>query len=328
MVVDKIVVLSLIASLPGFAGTAVAAGDYESREDVQAYVAEIAGQHDFDADALLHMLGSVRHRDDIIERISKPAEKVWTWGRYKKHLVDEQRIREGIEFGRTHAATLARAQEVYGVAPEVVLAILGIETRYGRIAGTFPVLESLMTLGFDYPPRSAFFRKELTEFLLLAREEGKDPTTLTGSYAGAMGYGQFISSSYRHYAVDFDSDGVRDIWTNPVDAIGSVANYFHRHRWSGEGPRAVRVSLKDEIGPGEFDTGLEQNKTVADYVAMGVVDPELPADLHAKLYRVEADEGPEYWLALHDFYVITRYNRSHLYALAVHHLADLIRAEL
>ena len=131
------------------------------------------------------------------------------------------------------------------MAPEVVLAILGIETRFGRVTGSFPVLESLMTLGFDYPPRAAFFRKELGEFLILAREEGKDPASLTGSYAGAMGYGQFISSSYRHYAVDFDDDGVRDIWTNPVDAIGSIANYFARHRWQGDQARAMQVSLEE-----------------------------------------------------------------------------------
>ena len=304
-----------------------AQADYANRDDVRAFVTEMSTNHGFDEAELNALLVDVQHRADIIERISKPAETVWTWGRYKKHLVDEDRVKQGIEFGRAHVATLKRAQEEYGVAPEVVLAILGIETRFGRVTGSFPVLESLMTLGFDYPPRAAFFRKELGEFLVLAREEGKDPATLTGSYAGAMGYGQFISSSYRHYAVDFDGDGVRDIWTNPVDAIGSVANYFARHRWQGEQLRAMRVTLNSGAKI-QFDNGLDQTQTVGDYVKAGMADPGVAHDTRAKLYQVEGADGLEHWLAFHDFYVITRYNRSHLYALAVHHLADLIKAEL
>ena len=307
----------------------IASADYAGRADVSVFVTQMSEDHGFDEAELHALLTGVKHREDIIERISKPAETVWTWARYKQHLVDERRIREGVAFGRAHQATLQRAEEEYGVAPEIVLAILGIETRYGQITGSFPVLESLMTLGFDYPPRASFFRKELGEFLLLAREEGKDAAALTGSYAGAMGYGQFISSSYRHYAVDFDADGVRDIWTNPVDAIGSVANYFAKHRWRGDQARAVQVSLQDGDGAQiKFDNGLDQTMTVGDYVDLGVVDPGIPKHLNAKLYRVEGQHGVEHWLALHDFYVITRYNRSHLYALAVHHLADLIKAEL
>ena len=205
------------------ASSAPEGGNYAVRSDVAEYVRTVTSEHGFKADELKALLSAVEYRADIIERISKPAEKVWTWARYKRHLVDEQRIAEGAVFWHKHADTIARAAQTFSVAPEIIVAILGIETRYGRITGTYPVLESLMTLGFDYPPRASFFRKELTEFLLLAREEDKDPTTLTGSYAGAMGYGQFISSSYRYYAVDFDDDGVRDIWANPVDAIGSIA---------------------------------------------------------------------------------------------------------
>ena len=301
-----------------------AGGSYGTRKDVADYVEDVAQEHGFDASRLKSLLGAVAFRKDIIDRISRPAEKVWTWGRYKRQLVDEQRVVEGVKFWRAHRETLSRAEEVYGVAPEVVVAIIGIETRYGRITGSFPVLESLMTLGFDYPARAGFFRKELTEFLLLAREEGKDPTALNGSYAGAMGYGQFISSSYRHYAVDFDGDDVRDIWHNPVDAIGSIANYFHKHRWQGGHPRALRVSLSRPIA--DLSTALDQTERVSDYLALGVIAPSLPTNLTARLYEVEGENGTEHWLALHDFYVITRYNRSHLYALAVHHLADLIKS--
>ncbi len=307
-------------------GLAYSGGGYAGRADVLAYVEETAQVHGFAEDELRALLGTVQFREDIVERISRPAEKVWTWARYKRHLVDEQRIEEGAAFWQRHADTIARAADAFSVAPEIIVAILGIETRYGRITGSYPVLESLMTLGFDYPPRMGFFRKELTEFLILTREEGKDPTAVTGSYAGAMGYGQFISSSYRHYAVDFDDDGIRDIWNNPVDAIGSIANYFYRHRWQGDFPRALQVRFADEMDADQFDTGLDQTITVGEYVARGMLDPGLPGDLTAKVYRVKADEGVQYWLALHDFYVITRYNRSHLYALAVHHLADLIKA--
>jgi len=302
----------------------VAGGSYGTRKDVADYIEDVAQAHGFDANQLKSLLGAVAFRKDIIDRISRPAEKVWTWGRYKRVLVDEQRVVEGAKFWRAHRETLSRAEEVYGVAPEVVVAIIGIETRYGRITGSFPVLESLMTLGFDYPARAGFFRKELTEFLLLAREEGKDPTALNGSYAGAMGYGQFISSSYRHYAVDFDRDGVRDIWHNPVDAIGSIANYFHKHRWQGGHPRALRVRPSRPITG--LSTALDQTERVSDYLALGVIAPSLPTALTARLYEVEGENGTEHWLALHDFYVITRYNRSHLYALAVHHLADLIKS--
>ncbi|MDG2277160.1 MAG: lytic murein transglycosylase B [Pseudomonadales bacterium] len=308
------------------ASSAPEGGNYAVRSDVAEYVRTVTSEHGFKADELKALLSAVEYRADIIERISKPAEKVWTWARYKRHLVDEQRIAEGAVFWHKHADTIARAAQTFSVAPEIIVAILGIETRYGRITGTYPVLESLMTLGFDYPPRASFFRKELTEFLLLAREEDKDPTTLTGSYAGAMGYGQFISSSYRYYAVDFDDDGVRDIWANPVDAIGSIANYFHRHHWQGDHTRALQVGLERPLGLEYLDSGLEQTLTVGDYAKLGVGVGNLAEDLPAKLYEVTGDEGPEYWLALPDFYVITRYNRSHLYALAVHHLADLIKA--
>ncbi len=306
---------------------------YAERADVAAYVAELATAHGFDAQALAALLGQVRQRQDIIERISKPAESVWTWARYQKHLVDEARVAQGVAFWAEHETTLSQAEATYGVPAHYILAILGIETRYGKITGSFPVLEALMTLGFDYPPRAPFFRKELTEFLLLAREEGKDPRTLYGSYAGAMGYGQFISSSYRHYAVDFDDDGVRDIWQDPDDAIGSVANYFARHRWQGDGPVTFAVSVQGDRAQALANASLQPQHTLAEWQAMGVAWPTAAApastlspELPAALFKLDGAAGDEYWLGLHDFYVITRYNHSHMYAMAVHQLAQLIKA--
>ena len=201
-----------------------------------------------------------------------------------------------------------------------------METRYGRITGGYRVLDALTTLAFDYPPRSSFFRKQLTQYLLLAREEGRDPLWFTGSYAGAMGYGQFIPSSYRAYAVDFDGDGLRDIWTNESDAIGSVANYFSRHGWHASAPVALKVQLTDVAADGVANESLNLQRTVGELRDLGVDVSDLADDQKAGLFRMMQPDGPEYWLGLNNFHVITRYNRSRLYALAVHQLSQEILA--
>ncbi len=290
-----------------------------------AYIDELVDEHAFERAELQALFAQAQQRPDIIERISKPAEKTWTWARYKKLLVDQARVEKGVTFWASHAATLERAQQVYGVAPEYILAILGIETRYGEVKGSFPVLDALMTLGFDYPPRADFFRSELTQFLLLAREEQKDPAQLLGSYAGAMGYGQFISSSYRHYAVDFNADGIRDIWSDPVDAIGSVANYFAEHRWRSGGPVARQLEITPAMAAPWLTSGLSLAHNIGELAAAGLPVVDLDADAKVALYKMDAQDADEYWLALHNFYVITRYNRSHMYALAVHQLSQEIK---
>ena len=325
MVIRKILYLCCIAVSCPMIAEENYPQPYAERADVIAYIAELSEQHGFAEHELKALFARAHQRQDIIERISRPAEKTWTWARYRKLLVDEARIEKGVAFWADHAETLARAQQVFGVEPEYVLAILGIETRYGEVKGSFAVLDALATLGFDYPPRAAFFRSELTQFLLLAREEGKDPAELLGSYAGAMGYGQFISSSYRHYAVDFDDDGVRDIWLNPVDAIGSIANYFAEHNWrAGElVARNLNVSAAD-VQPW-LTTGLKLPHTVAQLAASGLPVSDLPADAKVALYSMDAQDADEFWLGLHNFYVITRYNRSHMYALAVHQLSQEIK---
>ena len=305
---------------------------YGGRADVADYLDALAAEHDFDRVELATLFAGVHQRQDVIERISKPAEKVWTWARYKALLVSQARVDKGVEFWAQNVDTLQRAEDKYGVAPEYVLAILGIETRYGQITGSFPVIDALTTLGFDYPPRAKFFRKELTQFLLLAREEGKSPGELMGSYAGAMGYGQFIPSSYRHYAVDFDADGVRDIWSNPEDAIGSIANYFAMHKWRGDEVVALPVTVAAEQVDAAVNGGLELTYTVAELRGLGVqlTDKQmanLGSTSKAALYKLDGADGDEYWMAMHDFYVITRYNHSHMYALAVHELSQAIKAK-
>ncbi len=307
--------------------------NYAGRADVAAFSDAVVAEHALDPELLVRAARAAHFRQDIIERISKPAEKVWTWGRYRDHLVDEDRISQGAEFWRAHRSTLDRAAAEYGVAPEYVVAVLGIETRYGRIKGGYPVLDALFTLGFDYPPRAEFFRSELTQFLLLVSEEDKDPSEIKGSYAGAMGYGQFISSSYRNYAVDFDDDGVRDIWDNPTDAIGSIANYFEQHGWHDRGLVAEELLVTDEaerLALNEVaQTDLKLTKTIADLRTAGApVDEEYAPDRIAGVFALETDDGVEYWLVFDNFYAITRYNHSHLYAMAVHQLAQEIKQRL
>jgi membrane-bound lytic murein transglycosylase B len=332
----QLVLSALLLSVCGVAACAEHPAPYGNREDVAVYLDTLTDEHGFSRKDLQVLFEDARQRQDIIDRISRPAEKTWTWARYKSHLVDADRVAGGVEFWSANEATLARAAQTYGVAPEYVVAILGIETRYGQLTGNYRVLDALTTLGFDYPPRAKFFRKELTQFLLLAREEGKNPAQLKGSYAGAMGYGQFIPSSYRHYAVDFDADGVRDIWQNSEDAIGSIANYFARHKWRGDGPVAIPVDIAPGSDEDRLSTmanaSLDLTQTLASMAALGVhgrgdeakhLDPQRKV----ALFKLDAEGGDEYWLGLHDFHVITRYNHSHLYAFAVHELSRAIKAK-
>jgi membrane-bound lytic murein transglycosylase B len=306
---------------------APAAADYTQRGDVRAYMAELTEQHDFPLAQLESVLGDAQRQQPILDAISRPAERVLKWHEYRKIFVKEPRISQGLAFWAENAETLERARMRYGVAPEYVVAIIGVETSYGRNTGSWRVIDALATLGFDYPPRADFFRGELTQYLLLTREEGFDPGSLKGSYAGAMGYGQFIPSSFRAYAVDFDADGRRDIWNNRIDAIGSVANYFARHGWIGNGQVAVQVTVDGEPPPELLNASLELDHTVGGLRARGVRLDGVPDEAAAELLVMDGPDGTEYWVALNNYYVITRYNRSRLYALAVHQLAQEIRAQ-
>jgi membrane-bound lytic murein transglycosylase B len=300
--------------------------DYSEREDVRSYIDTLVAEHGFDRESLLTLFSEAEKKDRILESIARPAERTLQWYEYRRIFLKEARITQGLEFWAENEAALAAAEEKYGVAPEYVVAILGVETRYGRNAGSYRVLDALTTLAFDYPPRASFFRKELTEYLLLAREEGRDPRWFKGSYAGAMGYGQFIPSSFRAYAVDFDADGLRDIWTNETDAVGSVANYFKRHGWSAGEPVAVEVQVSGSEADTIANESLKLKRTVGELEELGVAVPALAPEQPAALYRMKQEDGVEYWLGLNNFYVITRYNRSRLYALAVHQLSQEILA--
>jgi len=317
--------IAFVLGLTSLALYGSAYADYADRADVQEYIGELVAEHDFPEQELVALFRQADRKEAILESIARPAERTLEWYEYRRIFLKEPRISQGLEFWAANETILAEAEAKYGVPPEYIVAIIGVETRYGRIVGSYRVLDALTTLAFDYPPRSSFFRQQLTEYLLLAREEGRDPLWFKGSYAGAMGYGQFIPSSFRAYAVDFDGDGLRDIWTSESDAIGSVANYFSRHGWSPSSPVAVQVDVQGDSADQVANESLKLKRTVGELRGLGVSVDGLDAEEQANLYRMMLEEGPEYWLGLHNFYVITRYNHSRLYALAVHQLSQEIK---
>ena len=302
-------------------------GSYPQRAEVQAYIESLVAEHSFDRSELETLLAAAERKQSILDAISRPAERTLEWNAYRKIFMTDDRISGGVAFWNENSEVLAQAQERYGVGAEYIVAIIGVETRYGKFMGKYRVLDALATLGFDYPPRSKFFRRELTEYLLMTREEGLDPQAQLGSYAGAMGFGQFISSSFRAYAVDFDGDGVRDILRNKSDAIGSVANYFKRHGWRGDAQVIVPVALQEPAAAELANQGEALTHTVGELRAKGVVVPCVDASEKAALFRMEAEVGTQYWVGLNDFYAITRYNHSSMYALAVHQLANAIKSQ-
>lgn len=296
--------------------------NYAKREDVQSFIDEMVVKHHFDRKQLLAKFSKAKKLNDVLKSISRPAEKILTWKQYRPIFIKKKRILLGKKFLQEHMAVLQRAEEQFGVPKEIIAAIIGVETYYGRYSGKYDVFDSLTTLGFDYPPRASFFKNELKQLLLLTREENVDIETIRGSYAGAMGMPQFISSSYRHYAVDFDNDGKRDLWENTDDAIGSVANYFSKHGWQKGKTVIHRVKLKKAI-KGLGRNNLKPNKSISDYHQLGVeFNTSLPGDTEATLIKLEGRDGVEHWMGLNNFYVITRYNHSALYALAVYQLSQ------
>ncbi len=296
------------------------------QDKVRDFASSMVRQHGFDETKLLRLLSGVRRNSNVLEAISRPAEREKAWHEYRPIFVQEPRIRDGVRFWQRHRAVLRRAEREYGVNAAIIVSIIGVETFYGRITGRYRVLDSLATLAFAYPPRADFFRSELEQFLLLTREQGLNPLQLKGSYAGAMGLPQFISSSYRRYAVDFDGDGHVDIWNNPSDAIGSVANYFRQHDWTPGAAVAHPARAADQRYVALLNDDLGAYLSYGDLRARGV-SSALPLDdsVQARLMRFTGKEGVELWLGLRNFYVITRYNHSSMYAMAVWQLAEQIR---
>ena len=303
---------------------------FSERPEVRAFVAEMQAQHEFDAVELMRQFGRV-HSNATVLRAIRPAavpEQQRSWQRYRERFVNARRIEHGLRFWQENGAELLRAETLYGVPAEVIAAIIGVETEYGRNTGKFRVLEALSTLAFDYPPRADFFRRELEQFLLLARENGAEPFAVLGSYAGAIGIPQFMPSSQRRYAVDFDGDTQVDLARSTSDAIGSVASFLKAHGWQEKGPVAVPAIVGED--PSELIAlGIKPAKPLAEVMQSGVRlvgDAPVPAEQAAALIDLVAPDQPtEYWVGFDNFYVITRYNRSSFYAMAVWQLAEALR---
>ena len=298
-----------------------------TRPNVAAFIDEMVADHDFDREALAEVLAKAEIKQSIIKKISTPAEKKLTWAEYRKIFITKERIAAGTTFWLENREMLERIHKETGVAVEMIVGIIGVETYYGRITGKDRVIDALATLAFDYPPRQTFFRNELMQFLILAREEDIDATTPVGSYAGAMGRPQFMPSSFRAYAVDATGDGKRDIWNNWADVAGSVANYFIRHGWRSDEEVTSRATLSSRWdGPvPEPRNTLTASSTVESLSKRGVVfATDLCADSKGELLTYKGDDGIEHWVGFHNFFVITKYNRSVMYALAAHQLGQEI----
>jgi membrane-bound lytic murein transglycosylase B len=303
------------------------APDWAARPDVQAFVREMVERHGFDQDALLKVFGGTRGAESAI-RFMSPAPPGFrkSWIAYRARFVEPLRIREGLRFWRDHSGAVARAAERYGVPPEILVSIIGVETIYGRNTGDFRVMDALTTLSFDYPRRGAYFREELEQFLLLAREGGIDPLSWRGSFAGAVGLPQFMPTSIRKFAVDFDGDGRIDLRGSAVDAIGSVGRFLAEHGWQPGGTTHFSVTVEDEArARPAVEAGIPPSLTTLELAAVGVTSPqEIPAGEKLTLVDLpNGDDSTHYVLGANNFWVITRYNRSYFYAMAV---IDLARA--
>ena len=297
---------------------------FEDVKPINQFIREMVQKHQFKQTDLEELFQKVKLHPSILEAISRPAEGK-PWYDYRPIFVTKSRIKGGIGFWKEHQAVLEQANNVYGVPKEIITSIIGVETRYGKHTGRYPIIDSLSTLAFAYPPRSKFFRSELEQYLLMTREERLDPLALKGSYAGAMGMPQFISSSFRRYAVDFDKSGQRNLWESPTDAIGSVANYFKKHHWRTNEPIATKVTVHGERYRLLLSKGIKPNKTIQELLDNGVVLPnDLPKQLKGRLVAFETKTGNEYWVVWHNFYVISRYNHSALYSMAVFQLSEKI----
>lgn len=321
---SKACVIAVCGALSLTSQLAFASTDYQQQR--QQFVEQMVTKHGFTATEVESLLAQATRNETILEAIARPWEAK-PWYQYYPIFLTEKRLQAGLKFWQEHEQTLARAEQEFGVPAEIIVAIIGVETFYGEYRGKYSVLDALYTLGFHYPPRAKFFRSELEQYMLLTREESLPARELMGSYAGAMGYGQFISSSYRHYAVDFDGDNVRDLLGNITDAIGSVANYFAEHGWQAHAPVATKLTATDTHAK-LVSKGLKPDTSVAELQQNGLELNQTGTSTDealAKVFEFELADGHEYWLGYHNFYVITRYNHSPLYAMAVYQLSQQLK---
>ncbi len=299
------------------------------RADVREFIAHMAATSPFKKRQLRKLLKAAQSQPAIVEAMDRPAEKAKPWSEYRPIFINEKRIREGTDFWIAHRRELDQASVRSGVAPEYLAAILGVETYYGRLTGSYRVLDALATLAFDYPARARFFRDELEQFLLLTRDVGLDPVKVKGSYAGAMGAPQFMPSNYRRFAVDADADGHIDLWNNWSDVCASIGNYLKEHGWNAGEPVLSEASVASDKAPELDGRKLALSETVGSLHAKGVsFESSMPEDTPALLIAADDADGVHWRVGYNNFYVITRYNHSALYAMAVYELASAVRQRI
>ncbi len=310
-----------------FSTLAQAPGRIKLKPEVESFIARMVQQYQFEESSLRQAFAQLKSNESIVKAINAPATSK-PWFAFKDIFVTPTRTAGGVAFWNEHAELLKRARDIYGVPEEIIVSIIGVETIYGKRTGSFRVIEALYTLGFELPARATYFRGEMEQFLLLTRENSLDPLVVKGSFAGALGMPQFMPTSYRKFAVDFDSDGKIDLWNSLPDIIGSVAHYLHYFGWVGGQPIVVPARLSGTDYKEIVEKGYKPHMTLAQMALKGVEPTEeVPADLLAGLFALELEQGPDYWLALNNFYVITRYNRSKNYAMAIYLLAQAIARE-
>lgn len=306
---------------------AVTTGDYKNRDDINTFISDFASKSNYSEQELVDLFSQVKKQEHLFDRLNRPAEKELQWHQYRKIFIKEKRIVEGVKFWQEHEATLTEVSARTGVPAEIIVAIIGVETFYGIYRGKDPVFDSLVTIAFDYPKRAKFFRGELEQFLLLVKEQNFDARSLMGSYAGAMGMPQFISSSYRNYAVDGDGDGRVDLFASIADITSSVANYFLRHGWRQSETVARPLITPANKAISSLEPGVKTRYTWSEFTERGLTSKfRIKDDMPVALIRLEQKNHPEYWAGFNNFYVITRYNHSELYAMAAYQLSVLIKA--
>lgn len=304
-------------------------GDFANNPNAQQFIDKMVNKHGFDRQQLQEILSQAKRLDSVLRlmdnqapttSVKPPSGPNGAWLRYRKKFITPDNVQNGVVFWNQYEDALNRAWQVYGVPPEIIVGIIGVETRWGRVMGKTRILDALATLSFNYPRRAEYFSGELETFLLMARNEQDDPLNLKGSFAGAMGYGQFMPSSYKQYAVDFSGDGHINLW-DPVDAIGSVANYFKAHGWVKGDQVAVMANGQ---APG-LPNGFKTRYSISQLAAAGLT-PQQPLGNHqqASLLRLDVGTGYQYWYGLPNFYTITRYNHSTHYAMAVWQLGQAV----
>ena len=316
------IITAILSTLLVLSVTADELVSYQDRPEVIEFIEMMNSKHGSDKEVLKKLFSTVIFQERVIRIMNRQPEGTMTWSKYKAMMVTHERVDSGKQFIDAYKQDLRRAEDIYGVPAEIIASIIGIETKYGRITGNVRVLDSLTTLSFDYPRRSKFFKIQLEEFLLLTNEEGLDPSKIKGSIAGAMGLGQFMPDSYRNYAVDFDFDGKRDILNNPVDAIGSVANFLNKKgKWEPNTEVVLKANLKGDRP--KLKSTFKPYITVSELNTLGLrpVD-NLQSQLRVIPLELEMQEGYEYWLGLKNYQAISRYNRSKLYIMAVFEFSE------